>query len=261
MNKLPKNDPTIEKNLKEAETDQEYITLLIENYLANRTQKINVKYERMNEYGRVPTRVHWNDAAYDLWAYDMEAKPDGRLMYKTGIKMAIPDNYVGLVFPRSSTSKRNLILGNCVAVFDAGYRGEILIPYKTLHYRSELMDVDQSTVVPTPWINQVDPNAPAGVAPLVVGKVDRYEVSPEQPERIAQILFIPRTDVNWEEVDYVDESTRGEGNFGHTGQGTEIEREVDYVVNKKAYNGWIDEKNKTALKDVLFIQRDLEENA
>ena len=223
MSKLPKDSITIYQYLKEAETEREYIEHLIEHHLANRVQKINVKFQKTHEAARVPTRAHWNDAAYDIWSFDMEEKDDGRLMYKTGIKMAMPDNYLALVFPRSSTSKRNLILGNCVAVFDAGYRGEILIPYKTLHYATHIYNndalwVNGQKVTSEPELYMQDYNTTSGVVDKIVREKSRYDVSPERPERIAQILFIPRTDVAWEEVDSVDESERGEGNFGHTGQ-------------------------------------------
>lgn len=257
MSKLPMDDPTIDQMIKDSETEQEFIEQVLENYLARRTQKIGVKYQRMNEHARVPTRAHWNDAAYDLWAYDMEEKPDGRLMYKTGIKMAMPDNYVGLVFPRSSTSKRNLILGNCVAVFDAGYRGEILIPYKTLHH--SVKHIIPGLPPKLMSIAQYDPNTSS--KDIIVPPSNRYEVSPEKPERIAQILFIPRTDVDWEEVDSIDESTRGEGNFGHTGQGIEIEFHGDSVVNKHSHRSWMEEANEIARQDSFFPRKNTEENA
>jgi dUTP pyrophosphatase len=182
---------------------------------------IKVRYERMHEAARVPTRAHWNDAAYDLWGISLEEKPDGRLMYHTGLKIAMPDNYVGLVFPRSSTSKLNLILGNCVAVFDAGYRGEVMIPYKTLNHAISTDDGilrPQVNSGPPPRAVQVDPNTDLRLIYTESELRSRYEVSHANPQRIAQILFIPRTDVNWVEVNSVGTSDRGEGNFGHTGQ-------------------------------------------
>lgn len=261
------DDPTIDQIIKDSETEQEFIEQVIESYLARRTQKIGVKYQRMNEHARVPTRAHWNDAAYDLWAYEVEEKPDGRLMYKTGIKMAMPDNYVGLVFPRSSTSKRNLILGNCVAVFDAGYRGEILIPYKTLHHTSVLSHAVMSDTNDVAQVQQTDPNLQVSPIYSHVDLSNRYEVSPEKPERIAQILFIPRTDVNWEEVDSVDESTRGEGNFGHTGQGDThgyLDSPSFYhnaELRHETENGWLAEARRLSKEADAIIRKLADENA
>ena len=49
------------------------------------------------------------------------------MLIETGVAMAIPDGYVGLMYLRSSLSRRGLSLANNVGVIDSGYRGEILV--------------------------------------------------------------------------------------------------------------------------------------
>lgn len=79
-----------------------------------------------------PRRQHFNDAGCDL-----ETKmpyiiyPGETIMVRTAYvpdKHDIPDGSVGLVFARSSLSKKGLMLANSVGVIDAGYEGEVLVP-------------------------------------------------------------------------------------------------------------------------------------
>lgn len=60
-------------------------------------------------------------AGFDLRLYGF----DDNGMVNTGVKMAIPDGYVGLLFIRSSLAKKGFSLSNAVGVIDSDYRGEI----------------------------------------------------------------------------------------------------------------------------------------
>lgn len=79
-----------------------------------------------------PRRQHFNDAGCDLetkTAYIIY--PGETIMVHTAYvpdKHDIPDGSVGLVFARSSLSKKGLMLANGVGVIDAGYEGEVLVP-------------------------------------------------------------------------------------------------------------------------------------
>ena len=76
---------------------------------------------------KIPTRGYTGDAGMDFYAYgDFTLKPGERVAVPTGIKMAIPEGYVGLVWDKSGVAIKNGIktLGGVV---DAGYRGEIMI--------------------------------------------------------------------------------------------------------------------------------------
>jgi dUTP pyrophosphatase len=96
------------------------------------------------------------------------------------IELEIPYGYVGLLFPRSSNSKKDLLLSNSVGVIDSGYRGEILIRFK----------------------------------PIKNDKNKLYEVG----DAVAQLLILPYPKIEFEEVEELSDSERGVGNFGQTGK-------------------------------------------
>lgn len=79
-----------------------------------------------------PQRQHHNDAGFDLSTkMPVVIYPGEVILVPTGYypdKHDIPDGSVGLVFARSSLSKKGLILANGVGVIDAGYEGEVLVP-------------------------------------------------------------------------------------------------------------------------------------
>lgn len=61
-------------------------------------------------------------AGYDLYADNVDM---GTLVYGTGIHVQIPEGWVGLVYPRSSSGLKGMKLKNTVGVIDSDYRGEI----------------------------------------------------------------------------------------------------------------------------------------
>ena len=102
-------------------------------------------------------------------------------MVGTGVAMEIPDGYVGLVFARSGLAcKKGLAPANKVGVIDSDYRGEIKV---ALHNHNGSGDA------------------------LVV----------ENNERIAQISIVPYLKAEFEEVETLEETDRGEKGFGSTG--------------------------------------------
>jgi len=82
----------------------------------------------------MPTRSTEQAAGYDLTFTTCQAPEDlPYVEYGTGIATAIPEGYVGLLFPRSSISKTGLIMANCVGVIDSDYRGEIKARFKQIY--------------------------------------------------------------------------------------------------------------------------------
>jgi dUTP pyrophosphatase len=77
----------------------------------------------------LPAYAHPGDAGADLVAAeDAELAPGGRAAVRTGVAVAIPDGYVGLVHPRSGLAARlGVTVLNAPGTVDAGYRGEILV--------------------------------------------------------------------------------------------------------------------------------------
>lgn len=91
---------------------------------------MEVKIKKLNESAVIPTYAKHGDAGMDLTAISKEYDGNGNVIYGTGLAFEIPENYVGLLFPRSSNTKKDLILGNSVGVIDSGYRGEVILIFK-----------------------------------------------------------------------------------------------------------------------------------
>ncbi|MFH1662024.1 MAG: dUTP diphosphatase [Candidatus Falkowbacteria bacterium] len=86
----------------------------------------NIKIQRLSPTAKIPTRAHANDAGMDLYSNDYYSLlPGERDVIKTGIKIAIPDGCVGLIWDKSGVSKDGVQTTG--GVVDSGYRGEILI--------------------------------------------------------------------------------------------------------------------------------------
>lgn len=129
-----------------------------------------------------PAYAHPGDAGLDLHAReDVRLEPGQRAVVPTGVAVALPPGYVGLVHPRSGLAARHgLALVNAPGTVDAGYRGEIKVVVVNL-----------------------DPSQPVT---LVRG------------ERIAQLVVQRVETVRVVEVDALPASDRGEGGFGSTGR-------------------------------------------
>lgn len=145
--------------------------------------KVNVK--KLDSNAVLPTYSKHGDAGMDLTATSKSYDEHGNVVYGTGLAFEIPNGYVGLLFPRSSNTKKDLILGNSVGVLDSGYRGEVVLKFK-------------STVN-----NDHD---------YVYG-LGEYEAG----DRIGQIIIMPVPQVEFIEVDELSSSDRGVGGFGSTG--------------------------------------------
>lgn len=77
----------------------------------------------------LPFRTNPTDAGLDLKSKEtVYLKPNTRTMVGTGVSVKIPQGHVGLLFARSSLSKKGLLLANGVGVIDSDYRGEIMAP-------------------------------------------------------------------------------------------------------------------------------------
>jgi len=128
----------------------------------------------------MPRHAHDGDAGIDLFAReDVQIAPGEWLMAPTGIAVAIPRGYVGLVAPRSGLAARHgLGVVNGPGVVDSGYRGELKVIL----------------------INH-------GTEPL----------SLQRGDRIAQLVVVPVADQEFVEVDELPGSARGAGGFGSTG--------------------------------------------
>jgi dUTP pyrophosphatase len=144
-------------------------------------QPLPVAVRRLDPGLPAPSYAQDGDAGADLYAaVDVELKPGERALVPTGIAIALPDGYVGLVHPRSGlAAKLGVTVLNAPGTVDAGYRGEILV---------NLVNHDPSTPA---LIRRGD-----RIAQLVVQRVERAD-------------FI--------EVPELPASARGAGGHGSTG--------------------------------------------
>ncbi len=105
---------------------------------------MRVAFRRLAPGAEAPSRAHAGDAGYDLIAAERAVlAPGERVVVGTGIAVAVPEGYAGLVLPRSGLAARHGVsLVNTPGLIDSGYRGEIRIPLIN-HDREETFRVER----------------------------------------------------------------------------------------------------------------------
>ena len=143
--------------------------------------ELEVRVKRLDSGLPLPAYANPGDAGIDLYsAEDLALSPGQRALVPTGIAVAIPEGFVGLIHPRSGLAWRSGIsMVNAPGTIDSGYRGEIKVIIIN-HDLTEVFEVKRGD----------------RIAQLVVQRVER-----------ARLL----------EVDSLDDTERGEGGFGSTG--------------------------------------------
>jgi dUTP pyrophosphatase len=142
---------------------------------------VEIRITRLDPDVPLPAYAHPGDAGADLVStVDVVLAPGERAMVPTGISMALPDGYVGLVHPRSGLAHRfGVSIVNAPGTVDSGYRGEVTV--------------------------------------LLVN-LDRTEkVTLHRGDRIAQLVVQQVERARFVEVDRLPESVRGAGGYGSTG--------------------------------------------
>ena len=85
-----------------------------------------LKVERINGENKLPLYGHPGDAGLDLFsAGDIDLEPGKAVPVPTGIKVAVPEGFVGLVWDKSGISLKGV--HRLAGVIDSGYRGEIKV--------------------------------------------------------------------------------------------------------------------------------------
>ena len=140
--------------------------------------KVKIK---LQQGAKMPTRAYSHDAAWDLYALSRNDNHEKYLEYDTGVSIAIPENHVGLVFPRSSVRDKSLLMSNSVGVIDPGYCSTIKVCFRDFR----------------------DPH------------YNVYKVG----DKIAQLIIIPRPVIEFEQVDHLpNDGLRGHKGFGSSGE-------------------------------------------
>ena len=145
---------------------------------------MNIRVKKLSPAAQLPTRGSAQAAGYDLYAClpqgGITIAPHTTAKVGTGLAIAVPDGYFGAIFARSGlAAKQGLRPANCVGVADSDYRGEYIV---ALHNDSE----EERTVA--------------------------------DGERIAQLVVMPYLSVEFDEVEELEDTARGAGGFGSTGE-------------------------------------------
>ena len=121
---------------------------------------MQVRIKKLNENAVIPTYAKGGDAGMDLVITDIKVENKYDITYGFGISMEIPEGFMGLVFPRSSIRKTDLVLSNAVGVIDSGYRGEVQVTFKkTGLNKYEIGDRGaQIIIMPHPTIQFIEVN-------------------------------------------------------------------------------------------------------
>jgi len=142
---------------------------------------LDVQLKMLDSGLEPPSYAQPGDAGADLRAReDVTLAPGERAMVPTGVALALPFGYVGLVHPRSGLATRHgLTVVNAPGTVDAGYRGEICVT---------LLNTDATE-------------------PIVLRRGDR--IAQLVIQRVETARFVP--------VEELPDSVRGAGGFGSTG--------------------------------------------
>lgn len=143
--------------------------------------QIAIDIVRLDPELPLPAYAHPGDAGLDLYAREDATLPaGGRVLMPTGVAIAIPVGFCGLLMPRSGLALRHGIgIVNAPGLIDAAYRGELKVV---------LLNTDRA--------------------------VD-YTI--HRGDRVAQLVIQRVAEVSWNPVDRLDGDDRG-GGFGHTGR-------------------------------------------
>jgi dUTP pyrophosphatase len=142
---------------------------------------VDILITRLDQGVPLPSYSHPGDAGADLvTTVDVHLEPGERSLVPTGVALALPDGYVGLVHPRSGlAAKLGVSIVNAPGTVDAGYRGEISV-----------------------LLVNLDPAKPVDLS---------------RGDRVAQLVVQQVEKARFVEVERLPGSARGAGGYGSTG--------------------------------------------
>ncbi len=149
-------------------------------------QPVRVQIARRSEAEDLPfpTRATSGASGFDLPAAvdgEWSIAPGARVLVPTGFSIAVPSGYEAQVRPRSGLAlKHGIVIPNAPGTIDSDYRGELKV---------------------------------------ILLNTGDAEFRVRRGDRIAQLVVCPVASVEWQAVADLDETPRGSGGFGHTGQG------------------------------------------
>jgi dUTP pyrophosphatase len=179
---------------------------------------MELKVKVLDQKAVLPKRAHNDDAGYDLCAIDdgtvkvitaigqpgQSQKPKWRFLYieyPTGLAMEPPVGYHLEIVARSSVSTTDLILANCTAIGDQGYRGEYKLRFRVPAFAQLSVDADTEADASEMFRSAMD----------TMG-VLRYKVG----DKMGQMLIRKTETMDIAIVEELSDTIRGEGGFGST---------------------------------------------
>lgn len=141
-----------------------------------------VKIKKLAENAVIPSYATEGAAGMDLTATSKSYDNENNVVYGVGLAFEIPKGYVGLLFPRSSNAKKDLLLSNSVGCLDSDYRGEVSFKFKRIKK----------------WFK----------------KSKEYEVG----DRIGQIVIVKIPTIGFVESEELSKTERDCGSYGSTGK-------------------------------------------
>lgn len=144
---------------------------------------MNIKIKKLNNLAKMPSRGSSGAAGFDLYAATdsiIDIAPHSTMKIDTGLSFELPEGTFAGIFARSGiATKRGLRPANCTGIIDSDYRGPVIV---ALHN-----DTDE--------IQNIEPG-----------------------ERIAQMILLPFISMDFNEVNELSDTARGEGGFGDSGR-------------------------------------------
>nr|DAU27304.1 MAG TPA: dUTPase [Caudoviricetes sp.] len=141
---------------------------------------MKVKIKKVHEDAKIPTYGTVGAACFDLYAAAIKDVADGSVTYDTGLQFEIPQGAVMMIYSRSGHGfNKGISLANRVGVIDSDYRGNVMVKLESAKTHTSGF--------------------------------------PAVGERIAQAMIIPVQRNEFELVDELSDTKRGNGGFGSTG--------------------------------------------
>ena len=147
--------------------------------------EVKVKIWKEDDTVKLPIYARPGDACMDVYVHSIEIKDDKRIVYHTGLRFKLPEDYEMEIRPRSSNTKTTAVMQNSPGTLDENYTGELMVVHREMN----------TDIVPEP----------------------HYKVG----DRVAQILVRRRERIQWDEVNSKEDlgiTERGDGGFGSTGR-------------------------------------------
>ena len=146
---------------------------------------IKIKIKKLYLDTVLPKKGSNYACCYDVVANQIDFIDDNKVIVKLGFSTDIPNNYKGVIVPRSSFTHKGWVMQNSPGQIDSDYRGEWMIKFEAL------LDEWGETYPTFPY---------------------------KKGDRVAQIFFEKVESIYWEEVKELNTTVRNNGGFGSTGK-------------------------------------------